>query len=211
MWILGDSFLSRIFNEYLEIKAFKMDKPPLYMEEFFNVKPLFKSHFTTKLVSSRILNELIKAINVKDSRLPKYLLVILDGDLIKDIPDTCHPNSGSILRMVTTWLVKQISNVIRRKRIDLYEKKPGAVAGYHTKIIYVKMIRRVGKIHDSSALGAACTLRPKFNDSLNDAVVKMNEYILTINMVSHFEDFDHLGHLTKRGKAGFWAGVDDLL
>ena len=173
----------------------------MFMEEFFNVKPLFKSHFITELVSSRILNELIEVINVKDSRLPKYLLVILDGDLIKDIPDTHHPNSSSILRMITTWLVKQISNVIHRKRIDLYEKKPGAVAGYHTKIIYVKMICRVGKIHDNSALGAVCALRPKFNDSLNDAVAKMNEYILAIKTVSHFEDFDHLGHLTKRGKA----------
>ena len=137
--------------------------------------------------------------------------MILNGDLIKDIPDTRHPDTGSILRIVTTWLVKQISNVIRRKRIDLYEKKPGAVAGYHTKIIYVKMIHRVGNIHDSSALGMACALRPKFNDSLNDAVAKMNEYILTINTVCHFEDFDHLGHLTKRGKAGFWAELDDLI
>ena len=94
----------------------------MFMEEFFNVKLLFKSHFTTELVSSRILNELIKAINVKDSRLPKYLLVILDGDLIKDITDTRHPDSSSILRMITTWLVKQISNVIHRKRIDLYKK-----------------------------------------------------------------------------------------
>ena len=78
--------------------------------------------------------------------------------------------------------------IIRHKHITLLDSKPGAVSG-STKIIFVKMICRIGNFNEQSTTYAVCGLRNKFNDALNDAVAKIGQYILTINSCSAYEDF----------------------
>ena len=58
---------------------------------------------------------------------------------------------------------------------------------------------------------AVCKLRSKFNDALNDAVAKAEQYILTINSCNAYEDFTKTGTVSNRGKSAFWHKIDDLI
>ena len=97
----------------------------------------------------------------------------------------------------------QVYTIIRRKRLDLYDKRPGAVAGNHTKIIFVRMLRRIGHFHENSWMNAIHHLRPRFNDALNDAVAKIGHYMLIVNTCNGFEDYDHFGNLSHVGRVKF--------
>ena len=100
--------------------------------------------------------------------------------------------------------------IVRQKCIALLNSKPGAVAG-STKIIFVKMPRCIGSFHEKSRMHVVCGLRSKFNDTLNDTVAKVNQYILTITSCNAYEDFNKSGNLSDRGKTAFWNELNDLI
>ena len=145
---------------------------PLFMEEFFNVKVFCKS--TTQSTSSiaRIANSLTEVVNGKNARLPKHLIVIIEKDVIGDINDVLAFDAHKALNSLTNWVVRQMNTIVRCKRLDLWEKKPGSLSGYSTNIIFVKMIQRVGNFNPELRMYGVCALRPQFNDALNDAVAK---------------------------------------
>ena len=109
------------------------------------------------------------------------------------------------------WFVHQINVVVCHKRMYLLEKKPGAISGFTTKIIFLHMLRRIGSFKENSKMDLFTSLKPKVNDSLNDAVVKIGQYILTVNACNEYEHFTHKGRLSNMGKNVFWHEVDDLL
>ena len=90
------------------------------------------------------------------------------------------------------------------------EKHPGAVA-LKTKIVFVRMIRRVGSFHLNAEITKATEFRAKMNDALNDAVAKIDQHILTILSCNAYEDFDKCRNLSPHGKRAFWFEVDELL
>ena len=73
------------------------------------------------------------------------------------------------------------------------------------------MLHRVGKFNELSKIGQACNLRHRFNDALNDAVGKVNQYILKINSCNAYEHFDGSGNLSIQGKRSFWYELDALI
>ena len=196
VWLLGDQFLQEAYNEFLTWKSESEDKkspmmPPI-MIEFFNVKMWHKESCSENLAISRVINNLIEAVNEKKARLPKYLIVILDQDLCADVQGSEKVHQ-EMLQKITTWLVRQISVIICQKRVDLFEKCPGTLSGLSTKIIFVKMLCRIGKYHEQSNMFKTSVLRPKFNDALNDTVAKIDQYILTVNSCGAYEHYDSQG------------------
>ena len=93
--------------------------------------------------------------------------------------------------------------------MDLLEKCPGAISGCLTKIIFVRMLRHIGKISDFPS--AINDMRPKFNDSLNNSVAKINEHMLTIINCNQYEHFTYKGTLSGAGKLAYFDEVDDLI
>ena len=129
-----------------------------------------------KVATGRVINSLIEMVNTK-KHLPKYLVVTLDKDIVNDL-DVFQENAPRSVQDLTSWVVRQIDMVIRHRRQDILEKRPGALPdNYQTKVIYVKMLRRIGRFHENSRMAGVCNLRAKFNDALNDAVAKTNQYI----------------------------------
>ena len=149
--------------------------------------------------------------NAKDARLPRYLIVILDYNIIKDLSDVHNFGGHKIVSTLTDWVVCKLNVIVRRKRVDLWEKKPGSLSGLETHLIFVKMIRRIGSFHQGSNMQGVCALRPKFNDVLNDAVSKIDQRILTINSYNTYDHFDKRGNLSQKGKTDFWYELDDLI
>ena len=160
---------------------------------------------------ARIFNALTEAVNDKKATLPNYLIVIIDKDIIEDIEDVHACDATSILAETTDWVVHQISMVVHHKWVDLLEKKPGSLSGLSTSIIFTRMLCRVGSYHPDSCLAATLALKNRFNDVLNDATAKINQYILTINSCNAYEHYNKHGMLSLHGKSAFWFELDDLL
>ena len=61
-------------------------------------------------------------------------MVIIDKDVINDIDDLTRPAADTITRELVQWTVRQINTAVHRRRLDLLEKKPGAVMGQAKKL-----------------------------------------------------------------------------
>ena len=133
--------IHNIFLDFQQDAEKDSREPPLFILEFFNIKAYFDSLGIEGLALSRVVNSLIKGVNEKHAKLPKYLVVLLDKDILYDIDQGQSMQSTQIIMgEITRWLVRQINVVLRRKRIDLLEKCPGTVSGYATKVIFVCML-----------------------------------------------------------------------
>ena len=145
-------FLNDIANEYRNIiqavEAKNSSVTPPFIHEFFNVKML-NDESGAELAMSRIVNALIKEVNKPTSTLPQYLVVIADHDLVTDLPET---STETDIQRITAQMVRQVNTVIRCKRVSLFEKKPGALSGFSTKVIFVKMICRIGTFKRKTGL-----------------------------------------------------------
>ena len=177
------------------------------MRQFFNVKMVQKSgELPTQSAMSRTLNALIDAVNHKDAKLPKYAVVMMDSDILHDL-DMHDEDTAKMIPDLVDWFMQQIHTVIRRKRIDILEKRPDA--GCTTKIILVRMLRRIGVFDDRTmAIG---NYRAKFNDSLNNSAAKLNEHMLTINSCNMYEHYQKKGQLSESGWIAYFTELDDLL
>ena len=116
-WFLDDKFLASIHNTFLDRKQLaeknsrEVAKP--FLLDFFNIKFLHQSDdLQNPHAFSRAINALIEAVNEKDARLPKYLVVIMDSDIIEDMDDIHDVNTPLILRHVTDWFVTQINVIL---------------------------------------------------------------------------------------------------
>ena len=214
VWVLGDNFVKELFPAFEAIK-FKSQHDSkttaTYMQEYYNLRA-FNNLLSggVKLAVVRVVNSLIEGINRKDiHHLPKLLIVVIDKDLINDL-DLHDENIVNTIQNLTQWLVRQIDMTIRWKRMDLLEKRPGA-ARHSTKIIFVRMLRCIGSFHPNSKMSKICDLRSRFNDALNSAVAKINQFMLTINNCNTYDHFDRLGNLSPKGKKEFWYELDDLI
>ena len=86
IWILGDEFVKEVFSEFESIKLkAKKDRniPPLYIQEYYNVIPYYATSGVPN-AAARLVNSLVEALNERD-RLPKFIIVMIDRDLIMNI------------------------------------------------------------------------------------------------------------------------------
>ena len=125
---------------------------------------------------------------------------MLDKDLIDEI-NVWEPEAAvnKAFQVVTQWLAKQINLLIKRKRIYIPDKNPGAVFGEDPRVIFVKMICRVEYYSANCNIGRICSARTKFNDSLNAAAAQNDQYIMNINCCTKCDDFDVCGNLSYSG------------
>ena len=102
-WLLGDKSLIRIYNNFLDTKQrAERDKKNFklpYLLEFYNVKLIQKSDdVSNNLAISRTLNAFIDTLN-KNQRLSKYLIVIMDRDILDDL-DVMDEKVHSIIPLI---------------------------------------------------------------------------------------------------------------
>ena len=141
VWLVGDAFLQKL-DGTLQSNKFVRERnkkqAPTYLDEYFNTKVFYQASSEGELVMARVLNALTSAINQKDARLPKYLILLLDRDLINhvNVQDNFE-EAANILYIIVPWFVKQVHNILHRKKAELWEKKPGAIEGCPTKVIFV--------------------------------------------------------------------------
>ena len=72
-----------------------------------------------------MINSVIKALN-DNQRLPKFLIVILDKDILDDLK-SFEFGVEKEMAVILNWLTRQIDIVIRRKKLQIATAKPGAL------------------------------------------------------------------------------------
>ena len=215
VWMLGDAFLADIYGELMSMmlpaEKDKKDEPQPYLVERFNIKGKYKNLGSEKFATTRMLNALTEALNDKNFKLPKYIIVIADKDILNDFQFDKYDSEKNLIQDIRQTTIWKINSIIKRKKLDLYEKKPGAVSPCKTQLIFVRMIRRIGPYRPESKINTVCEYRAKFNDALNDGVAKISGRILTVNSCNAYEDFDRCGNLSNKRKADFLWEVDELI
>ena len=181
---------------------------PLYIHEYYNIVPCYSTSAVRHTIA-RIANAVIEELNKHDC-LPKIMLIMLDADLLRDL-DVFDDNSIKDMKTVTSWLMRQLNMIVRRRRASLLEKKPGAIYTGDPKMIFVRMIRRIDKYQHGTKLDQIYGLRSKFNDHLNDMAAQIEQLMLTINSCNTSGHFDRWGNLSQKGKTDLWYEVDDLI
>ena len=112
LWFVGDNFLATMYRQH-----FKLARKDFYSKLLFEVTAKCKSRFSSKNTNmlSRIQNAGAEAIN-KNITLPKYMVIILDNDLINYLN---YSNLGISLMYGSwiEWLAKTLNEmIIERKR-----------------------------------------------------------------------------------------------
>ena len=110
------------------------------MEDYFNVSTYFKAA-TAGNALTRLVNSLIDAVNERD-HLPKILVFVIDRDLLQDM-DVYDLTICESIKEATRWLIRQISIIICRKRVELSDKKPGSIYLDDPKMIFIRILCRV--------------------------------------------------------------------
>ena len=181
-----------------------------YVYEYYNV--MFYSQrrsSATKHVISRIVNSIVEGLN-RRPRLPRFLVIMLDKDLIEDV-DLYDFGAPAEYRRNLNWLFRQISMLIRRRRLDLIDKKPGAVYNTDPKVIFVKMIKRVAFYNKGHRMEKVCSMRTKFNNLIDEEVAAFDYHVINILACSTEDCFDPQGKLTPKGKRRYWQQLDELI
>ena len=155
---------------------------------------------------ARLYNALIEALNAQKFRLPKYIVMVPDKDLIEQI-NFYSFGASTVISAALQWLVHQMELTIEQKEEKIIEKRPGALPPKQTKFVWVKMLRRPQDVTPDVAKSLA--LRNRFNNALEDVLgqdSKYPHYILSIK--AEERDFYINGMLTDPGQRNFWREVD---
>ena len=120
--------------------------PPYVWEQYNAVGcyPGINSH--NRSVAARIFNELVFRLNKKsetaDHRLPKYIVILPDRDLLMDI----NFNNFGIEKIIDdtlTWLAKNVDKTLRIRKEDMRKKQNGSLPpSIYPKVIWAKMLVR---------------------------------------------------------------------
>ena len=148
MWFLGDSFLKDLTASFHAQKANANlnNKQPPYAQGYFNTDMLYQNPNAGNSNQSgigRVINALAEKLNDKDSvPLPKFILIILECDIIKQAQFYDY-GIAYILDQLYTWLQKNIEMFIETRKGDLKIRKPGAVlSATYPKFIWVLPLQR---------------------------------------------------------------------
>ena len=207
---MGDSFLRETFDVYqnLKVGARVQRKRPPYLHEMYNVLGYYQAAHSMLDGLSRIVNALVEGLN-KRLRLPKFIIVILDMDILKLIKKPGNRNSNvdifHYVKACLVWIIKQVSTLLQRKRIDLFDKKPGSLAKDPPKVVWVKMLRRPDDVNFNEVIA----MRSKFNKALEESLYESSytdHFVLTIN--AEPADFTPMGTLNGIGKIAYWKEID---
>ena len=139
-------------------------------------------------------------------------MVVADLDIMIDM-NTWEPEKAMIkgFNEMNHWLVRNFNLEVKRRKIDITDKNPGAIFGDDPKIIFVKALRRATYFPKGTLLEKVCVARVKFNDALNDAVYKHDNNIMNITACNLPSHYDSKAKLTVKGKEAFWQEFDHLM
>ena len=148
----------------------------------------------------RVNNAFIEGINRRE-HLPKYIIMVLDRDLI-DMINRFDFGISTQLERCVKWLAIQMERTLSARREQLTAMKAGVVTQEQTKFIWVEMF-------DRPATDPGTKIRNKFNKAINDLARQRNfHHILVLESIKENKHFEYNGKLNYWGKLQFWKELD---
>ena len=153
---------------------------------------------------ARIFNALVNRMNT-DWYLPKYLIIVLDQDLITEAAVFDYGVTHT-LEDIMKWLLINFNLVIETRKQDLMTRRPGALASLaEPRLIWVTMLMQP----DYSMNKQVNSPARKFNDILKEVVAGYRRsHILKIRVEHSNTNFDHLGFMSQVGRHEYWHFID---
>ena len=136
-WFISDNFMKESSSTLAAIReSAKKNNEHLYLQEYYNLSTGYRlTSCGVKLSFTRMINSLIDMINQKH-KLPCYLVVLMDCDVLTDI-DVFSDEVIPMVHALVNWMVKQTDMIIRRKKAELLDRKPGGLFENHPTVIFV--------------------------------------------------------------------------
>ena len=176
IWFIGDDFLRVVYDSLKKLRSTaiieKRNQPYLYM--FFNVHGFFQKKWSAVKGLARILNSFTEALNTKP-RLPKYVIIVPEKDLIRDI-NFFGFGASDVFSAAIIWLATEMETKVRRRTMQLLEKKPGALSIDTPKFIWVKVLKR--PYNSLQEFNHIMALRNRFNNALESTLAATKSSII---------------------------------
>ena len=176
------------------------------MYEHFEVVALHKNSYgNPRSRLARINNSIVDEMN-KEVKLPKFLVMFLDCDII-ELAEIFDCGVKKIMPECLQWLQRTITQNIETRRDDLKKKKPGALFDSREPgIVWIEAVPRP----KNSTKKEVYSLVGKYNEILH-SVANQHSIILSLETVNELNCFDSAGRLTPIEKERYWLEVNYLL
>ena len=145
--MVGSDFLKDIWPALMALKTSEILQKKRhciqYIFKFYNVKGFIANLAVKGLL--KIVNPFIEALN-EMYHLPKYNLILPDKDLITALSANRF-DASYVMGTSLHYIIHQIDMFINRCKMELLDKKPGALVPEHPKIIWVRMLKRPKRLY----------------------------------------------------------------
>ena len=202
LWFIGDSFIASTYRRNFK----KVGHDQLYCKRNFEVTAFCSSRFSdsNNNVLSRVVNTAAEAIN-KNIKLPKFIVVVLDTDLIEYLNYKNYGVSG----MLGSWLeylAKELDNMIRVR----LEQLPDKARRSGEPFVYWASL----PIHAN--FGDDNHVRSKFNVCLDSVVRMYGGTMRVMKLIEHWKKDDSnlvslTGRITEYGYNRYWRSLDSAI
>ena len=209
--MIGDAFVNETFHAVKEIfvAAKGKWKETLYIQCEFNIDCYTANPLSMENnVLVRMLNAFIKALNDKEcKRLPRIVIFVPDWDIVRYL-GFYKSGAKPLFDEIINWMILNAERAIQSKKDSLSHKKPGAVVSSEPKVVWVKMIERVG-----GEFERALTVRYRFNAAMEDQLAKRRKhYILDIGkIIANPNLFNPNNSLNGDGQHLYWSELDKII
>ena len=200
LWIIGDNFVAGSVRNY-----FKKATWDSFIKENFHWEAFCSSRYSDKNTNliSRLQNTFALAIN-RSQRLPEYILVIIDDDII-DFANFKNIGVAGIYGPWCKWLVQTFTTMLEERRKMLPHKAQLSEA---TQIYWLAAVKHA----DFDELSN--NLRETFNNVI-DSVGKPHAQMRRIFVKEHWEtettSLVSNNRINHQGFIAYWKGIDAAL
>ena len=209
LWLVGDASLKTCYGTLMALKtqAASHSEPLPYIFEHYNILPYYRVGNVNPESSflARFINSVVYGLNKNQRKLPKYVILILDKDLLENAK---FNNFGAteLIQQAVKYMINEIFSAFETCKEDVKGKHLGALhSSYEPRLIWVKMIRR------PYIEGGTKYIYPHtrcFNEALEQILASTNySHIVDINLPDDQSLFDRNGDLTNNGKILFWENL----
>ena len=153
-----------------------------------------------------VYNALVEALNNESNvHLPRYLLIILDSDLIQ-AANVYDFGAMEMYEDMIKWLLINISSTVELRKKQLLKRRAGAVSTTtEPRLVWITMLRRP----NNTTRKEIFALTRKFNSSLEDIISKdKRSHILKVHIEGNDTNFNENGDLTDVGLVKYWRSID---
>ena len=202
--------MEKTYNAFQEMKIVAIDKqhPMPYLYNYYNVS----FHNEMKFLAGRnalanIRNSLVSALNEKKNKLPRFIVIIPDDDILKFINYYAFGIS-TIMGKCLNWLITEVDRLISARKDALCHRKPGAVLPNEPKIVWCKMMDKPNMTYNDMMV-----VHGKYNRILEEILTQyQGHYILDYSKeVVHPVNFSQQNDINARGKEDMWNVIDRKL